>query len=101
MSTVGAAFGPVAAELGAGEPQLVPQRHGQRFLLQDVDAPGLPIHAQGDEALDGARGRRLAEERPAGAEQVGGRGGHRTAGNDALDKIASSKRHTLTLLRRI
>ena len=48
----GAAFGAVAAELGAGEAQLVAQRHRQRFLLHDVDAPLLAVDVQRDQALD-------------------------------------------------
>ena len=39
----GAALGAVASELGAGQPQLVAQRRGQRFLLQHVDAPLLAV----------------------------------------------------------
>ena len=55
----GAAFGAVAAELGAGEAQLVAQRHRQRFLLHHVDAPLLAVDVQRDQPLARA-GSRLA-----------------------------------------
>ena len=50
----GAALGPVAAELGAGEAELVAQGHGQRFLRQHVDAPHLAVDVERDQALDAA-----------------------------------------------
>ena len=58
----GATLRTVAPQLGAGEPQLVAQRHGQRFLLQHVDAPVLSVDIQRDQALDAAGRRRLLAE---------------------------------------
>ena len=51
----GAALGAVAAKLGAGEPQLVAQRHGERFLLHHVDASRLAVDVQRDQPLDRRR----------------------------------------------
>jgi hypothetical protein len=50
----GAAFRAIATDLGAGEPQLVAERHRKRFLLHDVDAPLLSVDDQCDQALDTA-----------------------------------------------
>ena len=84
-----AALGAIAAELGAGEPQLVAQRHRQRFLLHDVDAAHLAVDVQRDEPLDRSRRRRLAEERAGSAEQVADGRGRRAGRDDALDEVAS------------
>src|ERR671923_1658803 len=45
-------LGAIASQLGAREPQLVAQRHGQRFLLHDVYAPHLSVDVQRDQTLD-------------------------------------------------
>jgi hypothetical protein len=45
----GAAFRTVAPELGAGEPQLVAQRGGQRLLLHHVHAPLLAVDVEGNQ----------------------------------------------------
>ena len=66
----GAALCPVAAELGAGEPELVPQGHGERFLRQDIDATLLAVHRQRDETLHRASGA-LSRRSPGTAEQIG------------------------------
>ena len=85
----GAAFGAIAPELGAGEPELVAERHRQRFLAQDVDAALLPVHDQRDQAVDGTGRGALPEQRQAAAEQVGRGGGHGAARDDALDEVAA------------
>ena len=51
-----AAFGAITSKLGPGEAKLVPQRHRQRLLLEDVDAPHLPVHIERDETFDGSGG---------------------------------------------
>ncbi len=66
MHGAGAALGAVAAELGAGEPQLVAQRHRQRFLRQHVHAPHLAIHVEGNQPLDAAGGSGPCALQPAG-----------------------------------
>ena len=47
-------------ELRAGQAQLVAQRHGQRFLLRDVDAALLAVDVQRDQPLDRTDKRRVA-----------------------------------------
>src|ERR1035438_7264492 len=44
----GSAFSTVAAELGAGQSQLVTQRPSQRLLLHDIDAPLLTVNVESD-----------------------------------------------------
>ena len=68
----GAALRAIAAELGAGQPQLVAERHGQRFVRRHVDAPVLAVDAERDQPLDAA-GACLAGDNRAGAKQVGRR----------------------------
>ena len=59
-----AALGAVAAQLRAGQPELVAQRHGQRFLLHDVHSSHLTVDVQRDQALDRARGGGLSRTEP-------------------------------------
>ena len=84
-----AAFGAVAPELGAGKPQLVAQGHGQRFLAEDVDAALLPVDDKGDQPIDGTGRGCLSEQRQAAAKQIGRRGSHGAARDDALDEVAA------------
>jgi len=83
----GAALRAIAAKLGAGQPQLVAQRHGERFLRHHVDAAILAVHVQRDEALDRARGRLAVHRRR--AEQIRRRRGDGAGSDDALDEIPS------------
>ena len=93
MSTgTGAALGAVAPQLGAREPQLVAQRHGQRFLLHDVHAPHLSVDVQRDQTLDRAGSRGLAEERAGAAEEIGGGGRRRAGRDDSFDEGAPCDR---------
>ena len=77
----GAAFGPVATKLGTGQPQLVPQGHGQRFVGQHIHAPYFAVDVETDQTLDTTDGGRLfgrttrhaAEDVPGGTH--GGPGG--------------------------
>ena len=49
----GATFGAVAAQLGAGEAELVAQRPCQGFLLHHIHAPLHAIDVDGDEPFAG------------------------------------------------
>ncbi len=78
----------IAADLGAGEAQAVAQHEPERLLRHHVDTSILTVDVQRDQAFDGAGRRRLAVHRRR-SEQIGGRGGDRTCGNDALDEAAA------------
>jgi hypothetical protein len=86
----GAAFGPVAAQLGAREAQLVAQGHGQCFLWEYIDAAQLAIDVQRDQALDrtgcGAP-IRCATGQTCGQES--GRRRHGSGRDDPLDELAT------------
>ena len=84
----GAALGAVAADLRAGEAELVAQRHRQRFLRHHVDAALLAVDVERDQPLDRTGRRRLAVQGRR-AEQVGGRRGHRARGDDTFNKGTS------------
>ena len=49
-----AAFRAIASELGAGEAQLVAQRHRERLVLQHVNAALLAVDVERDDTLDRA-----------------------------------------------
>ncbi len=86
----GSAFGAIAAELGAGEPQLVAQGHRQGFLWQHLDAAQLTVHVDRDQPLD-RTGNHAPARRAAGHTQhheTCGRS-HGPGGDDALDELAA------------
>src|SRR5207253_2485188 len=83
-----AALRAVAADLGAGQTELVAQRHGERFLLHHVDAAHLAVDVERNEPLDRAGRGGLAEDFAAGAEQVRRRRGDGAAGDDTFDEGA-------------
>src|SRR5262245_8829173 len=81
------AFGMIAAELGAGEAELVAQRMDQRFVREHVDGPIAAVDVERDEPRYRARSLR---KRLAGASHdhiAGGRYGN-TRCNHALDELA-------------
>ncbi len=84
-----AALGAVAPKLGAGQPQLVAERHGERFLLHDVDASRLAVDVQRDQPLTRPCRRRLAEHGAAPAEHVRRAGRHGAARDHAFDEVAT------------
>src|SRR5262249_56287403 len=83
-----AAFRAIASDLGAGEAELVAQRHRQRFLWHDVDAAILAVYVQRDQTLDAARTRWLPVQRRR-AEQIGRRGCDSARRDDTLDEPAA------------
>ena len=82
------AFAAVAGKLGAGEAQLVAQRHRQRLVGQDVHAADFAVDRQRDEPLDGAHGGLV---RRAAAEQEGRGSRDRAGGDNALDEGAPGR----------
>src|SRR5206468_1695053 len=91
----GAAFGAVASQLGAGEPELVAQRPRQRFLLHHVDASLAAIDRDGDQPS--AAGDRALPEQGGGAEEII-RGGNACSTRDnGLYEGASRHRPLCTL----
>ena len=82
----GAALGAIAAELGAGQPQLVSEGRRQRFLFDHVDAPRLAIDVERDQPFDRSGERLASEERAATAEQVARGRRDRAGGDDTLDE---------------
>ena len=87
IAGISAALGAVASDLGAGETQLVTQRHGQGFLLHDVHAALLAVDGQRHQAFDRPGGGLLRPHNVA-AEQIGC-GGYGSPGDDAFDEAAS------------
>ena len=82
-----AALGMIAAELGAGETELVAQCVDQRFVRQHVDRPLAAIDVERDEPGD--RARRLGQGAAGVPDDHVTGGRYSDAGsNDALDELA-------------
>src|SRR5258706_1468588 len=79
-----AAFGMIAAELGAGEAELVAQRVDQGLVRQHIDGPVAAVDVEGDQAPDGARSLRM--RRAAAEHQVPGRRHRHARGDHAFDE---------------
>src|SRR5438093_11770188 len=82
----GTAFGAIAADFRAGQPEFVAEHHRERFLRHYVDAAILAVDVERDEALD--RARRALPVHRRRAEQVRGRRSGSARGDDAFDVIA-------------
>src|SRR4051812_15572342 len=83
-----AALRTVAAQLRAGEPQLVAERHCQRFLLHHVNGPHLAVDVQGHQPLDGP-GHRALSYHGGSPEQVRRTRYCGTGGNHTFDEGAA------------
>src|SRR5579871_6055359 len=79
-----AAFGMIAAELGAGEAQLVAQRVHQGLVGQNVDGPLAAVDAEGDQAPHRAGDLRMG--RATAEHQVAGRRHRHARGDNAFDE---------------
>ena len=87
----GAAFAAVAAELRAGETELVAQRHRERLVRQHVDRAHLAVHVELQHSLDAARRALLARTARERKQIPGAR--YRSARRDhALDELAPRSR---------
>src|SRR5579862_7594774 len=85
----GAAFGAVASELRAGEPELVAKGPGEGFLLHDVDAARLAVDVDGNEAFAGTASSLSEEIR--GSEQIVRRRYGDSAADHSLDEVAAGE----------
>src|SRR5580658_9514439 len=85
----GAAFAMIAAELRAGQTELVADRVGQRFLRQNVDATAGTVDVQRHQPLDGTRGLRMGGRYAGTAEQIARGRRRRSRCDHALDEGTS------------
>ena len=85
------ALRPVAPELGAGEAELVAQRHRERLVLRDIHAALLAVDVEGDEPLHRALRGQHRREHPAAAEQIPRHGSGGAGGDNPLDELAAGE----------
>src|SRR5215468_9630542 len=82
----GAAFTAIAAELGAGEAELVAQRHRQRLVRRHIDTARLAVDIDRQKSF---RRRRVLRARGAAAHRIGERRYGRAGSDYAFDEVAA------------